>query len=380
MTLVACVGSGQLAMMLGEAGSKLSIRVRSAGQAGSCAFLSCEPFNKQLDTEQDLDEFLCDVDVFTFESEHEGIDVARRVLDYKIPVYPSADFVETAGDRLKEKSMLDECKIPVANWQEIPNDLNEIPDISSFLNTALCNSNIGIVVKTRRGGYDGKGQWVIKKDQTDLVSSASAEIAPLVLTPGLIIEDLVDFSMECSILATRSLSGEFVSWPLTHNIHEKNILRRSEPLLSEQFFDLQRQAVDVAKTICDTNNYVGTIAIECFVADDKLVINEIAPRVHNSGHWTIEGSQTSQFEQHLRAISGLNLGKTDSIPCVMINLVGVQINESDFYDLEGTFVHWYSKQVREERKVGHITIVGSTTEQIKEREKKVMAILNRSTS
>lgn len=378
---IAFVGAGQLGLMLAQAGSKLGISSKSAGIDGSCAFASCEPFTKSLENKSSINEFIKDVDVFTFESEHEGLDFANKFSGKSIPIYPPPEFVRIAGDRLLEKAHLGELGVPTAPFLLLNPKMSafELEQyLANVVSTQMLSPN-GVVIKTRHGGYDGKGQWVIRTgDNTDF-AKVVIEVLPALSVPGCIVEGLIDFSIECSIIATRAIDGEMAYWPLTHNIHENSILQRSHSPISnlENIDELEKQAIDIVKNICEKNNYVGTIAIECFVTKNGLVVNEIAPRVHNSGHWTIEGSTTSQFEQHVRAICGLELGPTDLIGVsTMINLIGRTVDAESIENLEGVYLHWYGKEIRPGRKVGHITIVGESEEQCSTRELKVQLILD----
>ncbi len=378
--IVACVGGGQLAQMLGQAGKGLEITLRSAAKPDSCAFSDCEPFVENLFDQENFTSFIKDVDIFTFESEHEGLEFSDKVLMNNVPIYPPADFVKIAGDRFLEKSYLSNLDIPTAPFELIDTELN-IKELEIFLTDLFSSKTLspnGLVVKTRHGGYDGKGQWVISNAHENDFNELSKEIHSVIKSPGCIVEGLIDFSLECSIIAARSTKGEFASWPLTRNEHQNSILRFSySPILGlDNLEDLEIQAMHIAQTLCEQSNYIGTIAVECFVANNGLVVNEIAPRVHNSGHWTIEGSKTSQFEQHLRAITGMELGDTScSGFSAMINLVGVEIDAKRFENQEGIFLHWYGKQVRKDRKVGHLTIIGSSIEQLNERTKKALELI-----
>jgi 5-(carboxyamino)imidazole ribonucleotide synthase len=375
--IVACVGGGQLAQMLGQAGEKLGIVVRSSGAKDSCAFSDCEPFTNDLNQEDNFKSFIEDIDVFTFESEHEGLDWAEKMQDNSINVFPPANFVKIAGDRFLEKSHLKDLEIPTAPFELIDASISSA-ELQNLLEEIISSKSLsphGIVVKTRHGGYDGKGQWVLKVGEETNFKKIASEIYPAISSPGCIVEGLVDFALECSVIAARSTTGEFASWPLSHNEHRDSILRFSySPILEiNNLEELEIQAKNIARALCEQNDYVGTIAVECFVTNNGLVVNEIAPRVHNSGHWTIEGSITSQFEQHLRAITGMKLGSTQCPGfSAMINLVGVDVDKESFENKEGIYLHWYGKEVRDNRKVGHITIVGSTVEELGERTKTAM--------
>ena len=377
---IACVGGGQLAQMLAQAARPLGINVRSASAEGSCAFSDCEPFTKDLNDDNYLIEFLNDVDVFTFESEHEGLEFADRISSRGIPIYPTPLFVEIAGDRFLEKTHLSELNIPVAPFLKIDSNLS-IEETTRFILETTNSKSLsehGIVIKTRHGGYDGKGQWVISLNSEADFEKIGSEVFNVLKNPGCIVEGLVDFSLECSIVATRSKNGTLATWPLTHNTHENSILRRSlAPISGVNNLELiEKQAIEIVSELCEKNDYVGTIAVECFLTEDGLVVNEIAPRVHNSGHWTIEGSKTSQFEQHVRAITGMQLGPTDiNGYCSMINLVGRSIDQESVKALDNVYLHWYGKEVKPDRKVGHITIVGKSETERDFLENEVLKIL-----
>lgn len=369
------MGGGQLGRMLGEAGKKIDVQCMGIGASDSSASSSCKMFSSD-----DIDAFFDSIDVFTFESEHEGLELASQVNARSIPIRPSAEFVKIAGDRFLEKSSLQSLSIPTAPFVLLDPAMNE-QDLSTKLKELFENKSLskhGIVIKTRHGGYDGKGQWVITDSNVKSFDEVASEVLPAIANPGCIVEGLVDFSIECSILASRSTSGEMAYWPLTHNIHEDSILQFSFAPITEvdDLDNLENQAKQIANTICESNDYIGTIAVECFVTENGLVVNEIAPRVHNSGHWTIEGCETSQFEQHLRAISGMELGDTSLRGfSAMINIVGRDINIETISALEDTYVHWYDKEVRPKRKVGHITVVGKDAKDRDERVAQVLALL-----
>jgi len=378
---VACIGGGQLAQMLGQAGKKLGITLRSSGSIDSCAFSDCEPFTKDLSDDENFKSFIEDISTFTFESEHEGLEWATKISENSIDVYPPAEFVKIAGDRLLEKNHLKDLGIPTAPFELIDPEIGaaELDRLLANLVSTQALSPYGVVVKTRHGGYDGKGQWVIKVGEDTDFGRVATEIFPAIKSPGCIVEGLVDFSLECSVIAARSSTGEFASWPLSQNEHEDSILRFSySPIFGlENLPELETQAIKIARVLCEENNYVGTIAVECFVTDDGLAVNEIAPRVHNSGHWTIEGSETSQFEQHLRAITGMKLGDTSCRGLsAMINLVGIKVDPKPFENLEGIYLHWYGKIVRKDRKVGHITIVGESVEELDKRVEAALEMLS----
>nr|SAY41872.1 N5-carboxyaminoimidazole ribonucleotide synthase [Serratia marcescens] len=203
------------------------------------------------------------------------------------------------------------------------------------------------IVKRRVGGYDGRGQWRLRPGQeAELPADAYGEC---------IVEQGINFSGEVSLVGARGHDGRSVFYPLTHNLHEDGILRTSVALPQPNPV-LQQQAEQMLAAILNELNYVGVMAMECFIVGDRLLINELAPRVHNSGHWTQNGASISQFELHLRAILGLPLPQpVVSTPSVMVNLIGTAVNEQ-WLSLPLVHLHWYEKEVRPGRKVGHLNL------------------------
>ena len=210
------------------------------------------------------------------------------------------------------------------------------------------------ILKSRRGGYDGKGQAVLVS-HADL-DRAWAEVGGV---PA-VLETVVPFTRELSVLAVRSRSGATASWPLVENHHRGGILRTSLAPAPGLTPELQDRADSIATRILDALDYVGVLAVELFDVEGELLVNELAPRVHNSGHWTIEGAETSQFENHLRAILGWPLGSTDAVAlCAMVNCIGALPDHRSALAVPNTHLHSYGKAARPDRKVGHVTVVGA---------------------
>jgi 5-(carboxyamino)imidazole ribonucleotide synthase len=227
-------------------------------------------------------------------------------------------------------------------------------------------------LKTRRLGYDGKGQWVLRTGED--VERVKNEIpsAPLIL------EEFVKFSRELSILAVRARNGETAFYRLVENHHRDGILRLSlapAPRLTEA---LQREAETAARCVLESLDYVGVLAIELFECNGRLLANEMAPRVHNSGHWTIEGAVTSQFENHLRAVSGLPPGDTGTLGfSAMLNLIGELPDSNELLSVPGAHLHLYGKSLRSGRKVGHVTVRADSNEQLQQRLRQLPAFFQR---
>ncbi len=289
-----------------------------------------------------LDELATTCDVITYEFENVPVDALRRIRS-KVSIYPPIDALRQAQDRLYEKRLFDLLSIPLPAYHAVAS-----PDDCGIAAKKL---GLPMVVKTRRLGYDGKGQVVVRR-----LVDADAAWHALGGQP-LIAEQWVDFDKEVSAIGVRNASGDIRSYELTHNVHRDGILRTSQAPLQDA--KLEEKASLYMTRLLEHLNYVGVLALELFVLDDQLLANEFAPRVHNSGHWTIEGAETSQFENHLRAVAGLPLGPTGSVGHAgMVNLIG-EIPDSVRAHTAG-ILHDYGKTARAGRKLGHITVVEET--------------------
>jgi 5-(carboxyamino)imidazole ribonucleotide synthase len=227
------------------------------------------------------------------------------------------------------------------------------------------------VLKTRRGGYDGKGQHVLREAaDLDVAWTELGDAGPLIL------ETLVPFDRELSVIAVRGLDGEVACWPLVENRHELGILRLSRAPASGVDDALQARAEQLASRLLDDLEHVGVLTVELFQVGDTLLANEIAPRVHNSGHWTIEGAVTSQFENHLRAILGWPLGDTAARgPSVMLNCIGLLPDRDAILAVPGAHFHDYGKAPRTGRKVGHVTVTATSDDELDERLRALAALV-----
>ncbi|KAH8299097.1 hypothetical protein KR044_009367 [Drosophila immigrans] len=253
--------------------------------------------------------------------------------------FVNRDIFPRLADRLTQKQLLDQLGLATAPWQLLASAA-EWPQVFASLGELA-------IVKRRVGGYDGRGQWRLRPGQeAELPADAYGEC---------IVEQGINFSGEVSLVGARGHDGRSVFYPLTHNLHEDGILRTSVAL-PQPNPALQQQAEQMLAAILNELNYVGVMAMECFIVGDRLLINELAPRVHNSGHWTQNGASISQFELHLRAILGLPLPQpVVSTPSVMVNLIGTAVNEQ-WLSLPLVHLHWYEKEVRPGRKVGHLNL------------------------
>ncbi|MEA9479860.1 5-(carboxyamino)imidazole ribonucleotide synthase [Xanthomonas campestris] len=350
MTTVGILGGGQLARMLVLAGAPLGLRFAVFDPAADACAGQVAPLQVgAFDDAAALAGFAAQVDVLTFDFENVPAASAQQ-LATQVPVFPNPAALAIAQDRLSEKTLFRELGIPIPEFAAI--------DDRAGLDAALARIGVPCVLKTRRFGYDGKGQFRIKTlaDADAAWDALGAQAA----TVGLIVEAFVPFEREVSVVAVRGRDGEFRAWPLTENWHVDGVLSAS---LAPASVDagLQEAAEAHARALAERLDYVGVFALELFVRDGSLLANEMAPRVHNSGHWTIEGAETSQFENHVRAVLGLPLGSTAMRGhACMLNWLGAMPDAAAFLAVRGGHWHDYGKQARDGRKVGHATVRADT--------------------
>ncbi|MGV3550402.1 5-(carboxyamino)imidazole ribonucleotide synthase [Rhizobium sp.] len=342
---IGIIGGGQLGRMLAIAASRLNFRtVILEPQPDSPA---SQLANRQIVAAYDDEEALAELaeacDVVTYEFENVPVAGAKFLEGLK-PVYPPARALEVAQDRLTEKAFLNGCGIPTAKFHAV--------DSQADLDAALADFGGAGVLKTRRLGYDGKGQMVFRPGD-----SATGAYDKLGGVP-LILESFIAFEREISVIAARGLDGSIECYDPAENVHRNGILHTST-LPAEIYEGTAADATTAATRLLDKLDYVGVIGIEFFVgADGALIANEIAPRVHNSGHWTEAACVISQFEQHIRAVAGLPLGNSARhSDCVMQNLIGDDINDvADWAREPDVLIHLYGKtEPRPGRKMGHVT-------------------------
>ena len=346
MTTVGILGGGQLARMLALSGAPLGLRFLVMDtSADACAAQFAPMVVGDYRDAGALAEFAGRVDVATFDFENVPAESARWLAE-RIPVFPNPGALGIAQDRLAEKTLFRELGIPVP----------EFAAVASFadLESAIAAIGTPCILKTRRLGYDGKGQFRLRT--ADDAAAAWDALGAQAATVGLILEGFVAFERELSVVAVRGRDGEFRSWPVTENWHVSGVLSAS---LAPAVIDstLEQAAIAHARKLADALDYVGVFALELFCRDGQLLANELAPRVHNSGHWTIEGSETSQFQNHLRAVLGRPLGDTRMIGhACMLNWIGEMPASTPVLAEAGGHWHDYGKQPREGRKVGHATL------------------------
>jgi 5-(carboxyamino)imidazole ribonucleotide synthase len=354
---VAVLGGGQLGRMLGLAGIPLGVGFRFLDPTpDACAGPLGPLVVGALGDEAALAEVAAGATVATYEWEGVPSDAAR-FLEPTLPVRPGPRPLDVAQDRLAEKDTFRQLGIGVAEYAAV--------DDRDGLARALDEVGAPAILKTRRGGYDGKGQVVLRDATSASVDAAWSELSD---AGPLILEAKVPFARELSILAGRALDGTTALYPLVENVHHDGILRVSRAPAPRVDAALSDQAVSIAAKLLDDLDYVGVLAVELFEADGKLLANEIAPRVHNSGHWTIEGAETSQFENHLRAVLGWPLGSTAARGhSAMVNCIGEMPDRDMVLGVPGAHLHDYGKTPRAKRKVGHVTLTASTPEELEAR-------------
>jgi len=345
MITVGILGGGQLARMLALSGAPLGLRFLVLDTVSdACAAQYVPSLQADYRDEDALAEFAARVDVATFDFENVPAESARW-LSERIPVFPNPRALAVAQDRLAEKTLFRELGIAVPDFADIAS--------RAELDAALARLGAPAILKTRRLGYDGKGQFRIRSlADADAAWSALGAQAPSV---GLILEAFVPFERELSVVAVRGRDGEFRTWPLTENWHEQGVLAASlAPARADAA--LAADAVSCARRVAEALDYVGVFALELFVREGRLMANEMAPRVHNSGHWSIEGAETSQFENHLRAVLGFPLGDTRMLGhACMLNWIGELPAAAPVLAEASGHWHDYGKSPRPGRKVGHAT-------------------------
>jgi 5-(carboxyamino)imidazole ribonucleotide synthase len=342
--LVTVLGGGQLGRMLGLAGVPLGLDFRFLDpSADATAQAVGDLVVGGLDDAAAAARAAAGAAVVTYE--WEGVPATTaRALAPSVPVLPSAHALEVSQDRLVEKETFASLMIPTAPFRAV--------DDRASLDAAVGALGLPAVLKTRRGGYDGKGQAVLR-------TAADVEAAWDALGGvPLILEGFVPFQRELSIVAVRGIDGTTACWPVVENAHERGILRLTRAPAPALDGALQERAEECIRPLLEALEFVGVCCVELFDVDGELLANEMAPRVHNSGHWTIEGAVTSQFENHLRAVLGWPLGSTAARGVsAMVNCIGGMPDHAAVLAVPGAHVHDYAKGPRTGRKVGHITVI-----------------------
>ncbi len=342
MQRIGIIGAGQLGQMLGFAGRNLGVEFVFLDPSPDPPAAVVGPVIRlPFDSKKGLRQLSSDTDVITYEFENVPVSAIEHISADTV-VYPPPDALRYAQDRLHEKQLFESLQIPVAPYRTIDSD--------DDLHKAAKDIGLPLVLKTRRLGYDGKGQTVVR-NRADLTNEVAA-----LGGSDLIAEQWVPFDREVSAIGIRNVRGDVAVYPLIENQHRDGILNISRAPAEAN--GLAALAIRHLEKMLSRLDYVGVLTIEFFVVGNELLANEFAPRVHNSGHWTIEGATTSQFENHLRAILGLALGDVAALGhAAMLNLIGSIPSKIPEMTANSTFLHVYGKEPRPGRKLGHITVV-----------------------
>ncbi|HET6574356.1 MAG TPA: 5-(carboxyamino)imidazole ribonucleotide synthase [Fimbriiglobus sp.] len=348
---VGILGGGQLGRMIALAGYPLGVRCSVFDPASDpCAGQVCGHLHGEYDDYQALYQLARVSDVVTYEFENVPVESARWLAE-RVPVYPPPRALEVSQDRLTEKTFFEELGVPTPPFAAV--------DTREQYDAALREIGLPAVLKTRRFGYDGKGQAVIRTRQDAESAWNRLGGRPLIL------EGFVPFERELSVIAVRGRSGEVVCYPLIENEHRDGVLHRSVAPAAELREELTERAQEYVIQVMTELHYVGVLTIEWFQDGPRLLANEMAPRVHNSGHWTIEGAQTSQFENHLRAVCGWPLGRADAVGySALFNFIGSVPATPRVLRHPVAHLHTYGKDPRPGRKVGHVTLRAATADEL----------------
>lgn len=344
-------GAGQLAQMMYLAGAPLGINVKAVDVNTQQVV---HPVSKTA-FDLSLVDAIKFAQALTVEFEHVPEDLLRQA-KASGKLYPNMDSILIGADRVREKQLLEGLKIPNCSHC-IVKDVKQLNDCITALGERL-------IIKASRDGYDGYGQW--RMTANSQLPALQQQLANLDLNKvPLVVEKMVDFDREISIIGARNANGEITVYPLTENLHHQGQLHVSVSPATQLNETIATQANNIFVTLAEGMDYVGVLAVELFQCGDQLLVNELAPRVHNSGHWTQVGADTSQFDNHLRAITGLPLGGSSSIGgqasvSAMVNIIGCDSHDMALLKIPSIHLHWYGKTPRAKRKMGHINVAASS--------------------
>jgi len=345
------LGGGQLGRMLALSGVPLGIETMVLDPKAQCpAGAVAEHLSAAYDDAGAIAKLAAFADVVSYEFENVPVKTTEALAAH-VPVRPTAAALAMSSDRLTEKRALNALGVPTAPFVPV--------DDAASLKAAVAELGLPAILKTRRFGYDGKGQWLLR-EEGDLEG-----VGPI--DRPMILEGFVDFERELSVIGVRGLDGSFDAYPLPDNRHESGVLVASRaPALVDPA--TTTRAHEIARLLAEDLGYVGVFAVELFDTPDGLVANEVAPRVHNSGHWTIEGAETSQFENHVRAVLGLPLGSCAARGvCEMRNFLGEMPPAGAVLQVPGAHLHDYVKAAQKGRKLGHVTVTAPDEATLDER-------------
>ena len=351
MKHVLVLGAGQLARMMSLAGAPLNIKISAFDVRSENIVhpLTLEVFG------QGLQQAISQADVITAEFEHIPLDVLA-ICEASGKFLPSTEAIKAGGDRRIEKALLDNAGVKNATYAVITE--------RSDLDTAIATVGLPMVLKSALGGYDGKGQWRLKTlENIEQIWTEMAQCIADSDNQAIVAEEFVPFQREVSLVGARNQHGDIAIYPLAENVHTDGVLTLSTAIDEPE---LQAQAAQMFTAVAESLEYVGVLALEFFDVNGQLLVNEIAPRVHNSGHWTQQGADTCQFENHLRAVCDMPLGSTEAVRATsMVNILGEDSVPDAVYALAGCHVHWYGKEKRAGRKMGHINVSATSQRELK---------------
>jgi 5-(carboxyamino)imidazole ribonucleotide synthase len=360
---VGIVGGGQLARMLYQDAISLDIPLHFlvASKDETITQLSSKISIGSPKNAKALELFIRDNDIVTFEHELVDLEVLAELENEGATIRPSSRALKFAVDKWAQREELSSAGLPVPSFAAVVNE----DSVASFAES----NNWPVVLKARTGGYDGRGVWVV--DSIDEASAVLAEAAKHDIE--LYVEQMVNITEEIAVLIVRDINGNTITYPVVHSVQEDGICRETT-VENRPPTEVEQLALDIAEKIADCVDSCGVLAVEMFVSGDDVLINELAMRPHNTGHFSIEGSVTSQFENHLRAVSGLPLGATDlTAPAVvMVNILGAvqPLSDKDIHQaliIPGVHLHMYGKEWRKGRKIGHITVCADTVREARDR-------------
>ncbi|MEH8022359.1 5-(carboxyamino)imidazole ribonucleotide synthase [Rheinheimera metallidurans] len=351
---VLVLGAGQLARMMSLAGAPLNISI-SAYDVNTDSLV--HPLTQQ-NLGTGLANAIAAADIITAEFEHIPLAILEQC-QKSGKFFPGETAIKAGGDRRLEKQLLDSANVGSAAYHIVNSEAD--------FNQAISKLGLPLVFKSALAGYDGKGQWRLKQaeDTAALWQKISAFLAA---DPqqSIVAEQFIPFQREVSLIGVRRANGDIKVYPLTENHHVNGVLSVSLAVAGNE--QLQQQACQMFTALANKLDYVGVLSIEFFDLNGKLLVNEIAPRVHNSGHWTQQGADICQFEQHLRAVCNLPLGSTALIrPSLMVNILGEDAVPESILTIPGLHLHWYGKSKRPGRKMGHINLSAPNNAELKAR-------------
>ncbi len=360
---VLILGSGQLARMMALASAPLNINIMAYDVNNQQIVHPLTQQRIDLSLQQAIEK----VDVITAEFEHIPHDILD-ICSQSGKFQPNPDAIKAGGDRRLEKQLLDDASVVNAKYHIISSKQDFLDAINII--------GIPMVLKSALGGYDGKGQWRLKDlAQVDAIWQEMDELIQNTSNQAIVAEQFIPFCREVSLVGARDKNGKIVTYPLTENVHIDGVLALSTAL--EESGQLQQQADRMFAAIANKLNYIGVLAVEFFDVNGTLLVNEIAPRVHNSGHWTQQGTDVCQFEMHIRAVCDLPLiGSTLLRSTAMINILGEDKLPPEIFAMPNCHIHWYGKEKRLGRKMGHINVCASSAVELQKELKKLANLLD----